>query len=115
MCAAKWLRWRETAADSGNTTQPYHQVRIEIDEVRSRPRHGHVDALDYWRSDSAGPLHHPEAIMALDDVSREEAEERQRRQRLQKRKPSAWQWCPSLGCDPARLFEICLQRTLPIF
>lgn len=50
---------------------------VTLDYAEIGPGMGMVDALDYWRSRiSAGLATPTEAIMALDDVSREEAEEK---------------------------------------
>ncbi len=50
---------------------------LQIDYAEIGPGMGMVDALDYWRSRiSAGLATPTEALMALDDVTREEAEEK---------------------------------------
>ena len=50
---------------------------IEIDYAEIGPGMGMVDALDYWRSRISAGLATPvDAIMELDDVSREDAEEK---------------------------------------
>ncbi len=56
---------------------PLPPGEVTLDYAEIGPGMGMVDALDYWRSRiSAGLATPTEAIMALDEVDREEAEEK---------------------------------------